>query len=91
MGASVTVKRQSATSVSIDPDRVYRFFRARRLPLSVASERLGRNSSFLSVCIHKRRMSFWTLDAIGTEWGFSPGQMIDLIASDEERELQRLV
>jgi hypothetical protein len=91
MGESVTRRRQSATSVTIDPDRVYQFFRARRLPLSAASVLLGRCDSYLSVCMSKRRMSWYAIDDIAVAFGMHADAVLSLIASDEERQLLSVV
>ena len=80
-------KRPSATSISIDPDRVHGFFRRQRLPLSHASEMLGHASAWLNCCMNRGRMNYYAMDLIASEFGLNTEEIVYLFATDEEREL----
>lgn len=75
-----------ATTVLIDPVRLRRFFWLRRTPLSHVGPMVGKSGALLSVLAYKGHMSFWTADAIATEFGLHVDQFLREVGSEEELE-----
>jgi hypothetical protein len=74
-----------ARSVKLDPDRWRAFFFRRRLTLMEIGPMIGKSDAWASAMGHKARANFFSLDEVACVLGMHVEQLIDEVATEEER------